>query len=150
MNKQLPIVFFLVLALMISIRVSAHHGDAAYETAKTISVKGTVTAYSFINPHVQIFIEAKTDKGEVEKWQPAGAPRLEPDDDENGRRGYPRGICREKRREIAAVAEGSWPRRQSAGRKPQRRRELTSARIGRDGKSHSHFDPGYVEPGIWL
>ena len=69
MNKQLPIIFLLILALMISVRVSAHHGDAAYETAKTISVKGTVTSYSFINPHVQIFIEAKTDKGELEKWQ---------------------------------------------------------------------------------
>ncbi len=69
MNKQIPIVFFLVLPLIVSVRASAHHGDAAYETAKPISVKGTVTSYSFINPHVQIFIEARTDKGEVEKWQ---------------------------------------------------------------------------------
>jgi hypothetical protein len=69
MNKQLLTSCILVLALMVSVRVFAHHGDAAYETAKTISVKGTVTEYSFINPHVQIFIEAKTDKGEAEKWQ---------------------------------------------------------------------------------
>ena len=46
----------------------AHHGEANYDTEKTVSVKGTVTDFEFVNPHVQITLEAKNDKGEIEKW----------------------------------------------------------------------------------
>src|ERR1700674_4038425 len=46
----------------------AHHGEANYDTTKVVSVKGTVTDFQFINPHVQIFLDVKNDKGEIEKW----------------------------------------------------------------------------------
>jgi hypothetical protein len=48
--------------------LQAHHGEANYDTSKTVSVKGTVTMFEFVNPHVQISIDAKNDKGEIEKW----------------------------------------------------------------------------------
>ena len=32
----------------------AHHGEANYDTDKMVSIKGAVTAFEFINPHVQI------------------------------------------------------------------------------------------------
>jgi len=54
--------------VFISAPLLAHHGEANYDTDKTISVKGTVTDFQFINPHVQIFLDAKNDKGEIEKW----------------------------------------------------------------------------------
>ena len=47
----------------------AHHGTANYDTAKTITVKGAVTDFQFINPHVIISIDAKDDKGNVQNWQ---------------------------------------------------------------------------------
>ena len=47
----------------------AHHGTANYDTSKTITVKGVVTGFDFINPHVQIFWEAKDDSGTTQKWQ---------------------------------------------------------------------------------
>jgi hypothetical protein len=47
----------------------AHHGTANYNTDKTISVKGVVTGFDFVNPHVQIFWEAKDDSGTMQKWQ---------------------------------------------------------------------------------
>jgi hypothetical protein len=47
----------------------AHHGTANYDTSKTITVKGVVTGFDFVNPHVQIFWEAKNDSGAAEKWQ---------------------------------------------------------------------------------
>jgi Family of unknown function (DUF6152) len=47
----------------------AHHGTANYDTNKTISVKGVVSGFDFVNPHVQIFWEAKDDSGTVQKWQ---------------------------------------------------------------------------------
>jgi hypothetical protein len=47
----------------------AHHGTANYDTSKTITVKGTVTGFDFVNPHVQIAWEAKDDSGTVQKWE---------------------------------------------------------------------------------
>lgn len=61
----------LILALAIlfaSTPLAAHHGEVNYDTEKVVSVKGTVTDFQFINPHVQIFMDVKNDKGEVEKW----------------------------------------------------------------------------------
>ena len=55
-------------ALIVSAPVLAHHGETNYDTDKLVSVKATVTQFLFINPHVQIFMDAKNDKGEIEKW----------------------------------------------------------------------------------
>ena len=46
----------------------AHHGEANYDTEKTVSVTGTVTQFEFVNPHVQITLDVKNDKGETETW----------------------------------------------------------------------------------
>ena len=32
----------------------AHHGTAAYDTKNIVTVKGTMTDFRFINPHVQL------------------------------------------------------------------------------------------------
>jgi hypothetical protein len=66
-----------ILALIIGVAVVlialgptfAHHGTAAYDTKNIVTVKGTMTDFRFINPHVQLFFDVKNDKGEVEKWQ---------------------------------------------------------------------------------
>jgi Family of unknown function (DUF6152) len=55
-------------ALIVSAPVLAHHGETNYDTDKLVTVKATVTNFEFINPHVQIFMDAKSDKGEIEKW----------------------------------------------------------------------------------
>jgi hypothetical protein len=54
--------------LLVSIPLLAHHGEANYDTTTVVFVKGTVTNFQFINPHVQIFLDVKNDKGEIEKW----------------------------------------------------------------------------------
>jgi len=54
--------------LILSTPLTAHHGEVNYDTEKAVSVKGTVTDFQFINPHVQIFMDVKNDKGEIEKW----------------------------------------------------------------------------------
>ena len=46
----------------------AHHGETNYDTTTVVTVKGIVTEFQFINPHVQIFLDVKNDKGEIEKW----------------------------------------------------------------------------------
>ena len=64
------LVTFAVLAglLMVSGPLSAHHGAMAYDTTKLTTVKGTVTDFRFINPHVMISVDAKDDKGKIETW----------------------------------------------------------------------------------
>ena len=47
----------------------AHHGTANYDTDKSVTVKGVVTGFEFVNPHVQIFWEAKDESGAMQKWQ---------------------------------------------------------------------------------
>src|SRR5467141_1674271 len=54
--------------LFLSAPLLAHHGEVNYDTEKVVSVKGTVTDFQFINPHVQIFLDVRNDKGEIEKW----------------------------------------------------------------------------------
>ena len=53
---------------IVPLAVLAHHGAAAYDTTKLATLKGTVTEYKFINPHVEISIAVKDDKGKIETW----------------------------------------------------------------------------------
>ena len=48
--------------------LAAHHGGAAYDSSRNISVKGKVTDFQFINPHVLIYIEVEGENGEVVQW----------------------------------------------------------------------------------
>ena len=47
----------------------AHHGTANYDTSKTVTVKGTVSDFQFINPHVLISMDGKDESGQLQKWQ---------------------------------------------------------------------------------
>jgi hypothetical protein len=57
------------VVLFASVPVLAHHGTAAYDMTKTVTVKGKVVRFNFINPHVQVYFDAADDKGNVEHWQ---------------------------------------------------------------------------------
>lgn len=56
------------LLLAVAGTVSAHHGSAAYDMDKSVTLKGTVTDFQFVNPHVLIFFDVKDDKGQVTNW----------------------------------------------------------------------------------
>jgi uncharacterized protein DUF6152 len=68
MKKMVLSLAILFAALFASAPIRAHHGETNYDTDKLVTVKATVTSFQFINPHVQIFLDEKTDKGEIEKW----------------------------------------------------------------------------------
>ena len=57
-----------MLLLLLAMRVDAHHGNAAYDTSKIISVTGIVTKWQFINPHAGIFIAVKGEDGQTQEW----------------------------------------------------------------------------------
>ncbi len=55
--------------LLISVPTLAHHGRALiYDSVKEMTVKGTVTEFVWVNPHVQIGIEAVDAKGVRKQW----------------------------------------------------------------------------------
>ena len=61
------ITIFLGLVLA-SVPLSAHHGAAAYDTSKKITVKATVTEWFWANPHCFLKFDAKDDKSTVVHW----------------------------------------------------------------------------------
>ena len=67
--KKLALAVALILsASLFSLPSMAHHGEANYDTEKFTTVKGTVTEFQFINPHILISMDVKNEKGEIEKW----------------------------------------------------------------------------------
>ncbi len=69
MMKRAASVLGLTLALLFAHgQVSAHHGSSNYDISKSVSVKGTITEFDFINPHSAIHLQAKDDKGNAEQW----------------------------------------------------------------------------------
>jgi hypothetical protein len=68
-NTRVSIFAVCVGLLALAPLAFAHHGTANYDTGKQITVKGTVTGFEFVNPHVQIFWDAKDDAGAAQKWQ---------------------------------------------------------------------------------
>jgi hypothetical protein len=54
--------------LALSVPLLAHHGAAAYDTDKKITLKATVTQWFWANPHCFLKFDAKDEKGNVVHW----------------------------------------------------------------------------------
>jgi hypothetical protein len=64
------LMIFLGLAVVVFLSsgtLSAHHGSAAYDLGMT-TVTGTIAEFQFVNPHCQLRVDAKNDKGDVVQW----------------------------------------------------------------------------------
>lgn len=46
----------------------AHHGRSNYDVSGTVTVKGVVTGFDWVNPHALIYLDATDENGKVEKW----------------------------------------------------------------------------------
>ena len=46
----------------------AHHSNAAFDGDKVVVLKGTVTQWKWVNPHVWIHLSVNDDKGGNEEW----------------------------------------------------------------------------------
>ena len=67
-NKRNAILLVALCLATISLPLFAHHGNAAMDTEKTITMKGTVIQWLWANPHCFLKLDYKNDKGEVEHW----------------------------------------------------------------------------------
>jgi hypothetical protein len=69
MKKRLTILS-VGLAILLTFSVSAfgHHGASPYDTSKLTTLKGTVSDFQFVNPHVEISVDVPNEKGQTETW----------------------------------------------------------------------------------
>lgn len=69
MRNKLGTISLLVMGfLAASFPLFAHHGNASYDTEKTVTVKGAVTEYIWANPHVFLKVDAKDESGTTVHW----------------------------------------------------------------------------------
>ena len=68
-NKLIFSLISLGILFSLSGPAFAHHGSAAYDMSKTVTVTGTVTDFQFVNPHVLISMDVKDPSGKMEKWE---------------------------------------------------------------------------------
>jgi hypothetical protein len=67
-NRIRIIALVMAVLAVVSIPAFAHHGASPYDTSKLSTLKGTVSDFQFINPHVEISVDVTNDKGKVETW----------------------------------------------------------------------------------
>ena len=56
------------LALAVVLPAGAHHSHAMFDMTGEKSVTGTVTSFSYRNPHVFLYLDVKGDDGAVVQW----------------------------------------------------------------------------------
>ena len=67
-TKELGFLAVAAVFALISSPTSAHHGLTNYDMKKTIVLTGTITAFTWGNPHCLAYLDVTDDKGQVRHW----------------------------------------------------------------------------------
>lgn len=67
-NKRVMQVVWAFAVLMVTVPVWAHHGNAAFDSEKRVTMKGTVTDWFWANPHCFLRFDVKDASGNVVHW----------------------------------------------------------------------------------
>ncbi|MGH9254107.1 MAG: DUF6152 family protein [Vicinamibacterales bacterium] len=62
---------WLLVALLFTVVVApaaAHHSHSMFDTSREVPITGTVTDYSYRNPHVFLYLDVKGEDGQVASW----------------------------------------------------------------------------------
>jgi len=62
--------------LLVSNRVFAHHGANLYDMTRTVMLKGTIAKFYWGNPHNEVTVDVKDEKGNVAQWVAYTEPPL--------------------------------------------------------------------------
>ena len=57
-----------VSSLALALPAWAHHSHANYQTLEWIQLAGTVKEMHWLNPHVWVYLDVKSDKGDEAVW----------------------------------------------------------------------------------
>ncbi len=69
MRKSFTTAAAVVVGLLtVSASLSAHHGNAEFDIGKRVTVTGTVTKWSWSNPHCFLDLDVKGDNGPAVHW----------------------------------------------------------------------------------
>ena len=69
MRDKIRAVGSVVLALIAVASLSAHHSPSAiFDMGKRVTVTGTLTRIDWVNPHIVVAIEAKSNGGTIDHW----------------------------------------------------------------------------------
>lgn len=68
MKRAWVIASIVAVALVIPLRVAAHHGSAAFDTGKRVTLKGTVAMWVYSNPHCLLSLDVTGEDGKVVRW----------------------------------------------------------------------------------
>ena len=69
MKKLMAVLAVLAALSTAAVPLFAHHGrGAAFDMRNLVTLKGTVSRINWRNPHVQIYMDVKSDNGQVVTW----------------------------------------------------------------------------------
>src|SRR5262245_47380921 len=72
MTIRLSVLLILGMSLL-SATASAHHNmSAIFDFNDRVTLSGTLTKLDWRNPHIEIFVDAKRDNGQIEAWKGEG------------------------------------------------------------------------------
>lgn len=70
MRHATPGILLVALSLLGSAPARAHHSPSAvFDMEHRFSVSGTLTKVDWINPHIEVYLDAKKSDGSVENWK---------------------------------------------------------------------------------
>lgn len=70
MRHATPGILLVALSLLSSAPARAHHSPSAvFDMEHRFSVSGTLTKVDWINPHIEVYLDAKKSDGSVENWK---------------------------------------------------------------------------------
>ena len=68
MKMLVGVASFLVGFALTDGTARAHHSHSMFDTSQEMTITGTVTSFSYRNPHVFLYLDVKDEKGEVAPW----------------------------------------------------------------------------------
>jgi hypothetical protein len=72
MNLRLRLFLGVGAGVFLVSSLSAHHSSSVYDSARLVTLRGTVAKFEFINPHTIIRLDVKDADGNVEQWAAGG------------------------------------------------------------------------------
>ena len=65
--------------LLLSVPLIAHHGAASFDIGAEVTLKGTVTEWTWFNPHCFLKFDVKGEDGTVKNWAVEAGNPTDPD-----------------------------------------------------------------------
>jgi hypothetical protein len=77
MRTERVVVSVAAIGLLLSVPLVAHHGAAAFDVGKKVTIKGTVKEWIYSNPHCLLSLDVTGEDGQVVHWIAEGqAPNV--------------------------------------------------------------------------